>query len=129
MAADAAGKVPVAVVNDAFDGGRGIGVLIETSKAEFPCQYEWQNLQEGQYAIGIEPSSNHVLGKPFARKRGELIWLEHDEERAYTTRIAVLDGAAAIRAADERIQAIARQPEDDYPDPTGNWASIKDRRS
>lgn len=124
MAADAAGKVPVALVNDGFDGGRGLGFLVETDKAEFPAHFEWQNLQEGQYALGIEPSTNHVLGKPFARERGELIRLGHGEERRYTTRFAVLDGAGEIAAAEARIRAIADQPDEDYPAPTGDWEAI-----
>jgi hypothetical protein len=127
MGADAAGKVPVALVNDAFEG-RGLGILVETNKSEFPCQYQWQNLQEGQYALGIEPSSNHVFGKPFAKERGELIWLEHGEEKSYNTRVAVLDGTAEIAALEKRVRAIAAQPEDDYPEPTGRFAEIKGRR-
>ena len=94
LAADSDGQVPVALVNDGFDGGRGLGFVVETRKSEFPCQFQWQNYQAGQYAMGIEPSTNHVLGKPFAAERGELIWLEHGEERSYTTRMAVLDGRA-----------------------------------
>ena len=81
--------------------------MVETRKSEFPCQFQWQNYQAGQYALGIEPSTNHVLGKPFAQERGELIWLEHGEERSYTTRMAVLDGADAIAAVEQRIRAIA----------------------
>jgi len=124
MAADENGKVPVAVVNDGYDEGRGLGFLVETDKAEFPCQYEWQNFQEGQYAIGIEPSTNHVFGKPFAKERDELIWLEHGEGRDYTTRFAVLEGAGEIAAAAERIASIAEQPADDYPEPTDQWEAI-----
>ena len=52
MVADANGRVPVAIVNERFDGGRGLGFLVESAKAEFPAQFEWQNLQEGQYAVG-----------------------------------------------------------------------------
>ncbi len=47
------GNVPVALVNDAIE----FGFLVETRKDQFPCQYEWQNLQAGQYALGIEPST------------------------------------------------------------------------
>lgn len=120
MEADADGLVPVAVINDAL----ALGFLVETRKAEFPCQYEWQNFQAGQYTIGIEPSTNHVLGKPFARERGELVWLEHGEERRYTTRFAVLDGTAAIAATEARIRKIAAPPEADYPEPTGRWDPV-----
>jgi Domain of unknown function (DUF4432) len=124
MTADSDGLVPVALVNDGFLGGCGLGFLVETRKAEFPAQFEWQNFQEGQYALGIEPSTNHVLGKPFAKERGELIWLEHAEERSYTTRFAVLDGKGEIAAIEQRIRAIAEQPEDDYPAPTGKYERI-----
>jgi hypothetical protein len=124
MGDDGEGLVPVALVNDAL----GLGLLIETRKEELPCQFQWQNLQAGQYALGIEPSTNHVLGKPFAEERGELIWLEHGEERSYTTRFAVLDGASAIAAAEARIRAIAAQPGEDYPEPTGRWDAIGGQR-
>jgi len=99
---------------------------VESRKAEFPAQYEWQNFQEGQYAIGIEPSTNHVFGKPFAKERGELIWLEHGHEKSYTTRFAVLADADEIAACERRIRAIAVQPADEYPAPTAQWTSLVD---
>lgn len=123
MAADAEGKVPVALVNDAIN----FGFQVETRKDQFPCQYEWQNLQSGQYALGIEPSTHHVLGKQFARKRDEMIWLEHADERRYDTVFKVLDGANAIAAAEKRIRAIAEQPKDDYPQPSGDYRQIPGR--
>lgn len=123
MAADADGRVPVALVNDRL----ALGLLVETRKHQFPCQFEWQNLQRGQYAIGIEPSTNHVLGKPFASERGELIWLEHGEERLYETELSVLDGSAAIATAEARIRAVAAQPDDDYPAASGAFAPITGR--
>lgn len=123
MGADGAGNVPVALVNDALQ----FGLQVQTRKDQFPCQYEWQNLQAGQYALGIEPSTHHVLGKPFARQRKEMIWLEHGEERRYDTVFRALDGPAAISAAELRIRAIATQPDDDYPQPSGNYPVIAGR--
>lgn len=123
MGADAEGRVPVALVNDRL----GLGLEVETRKDQFPCQYEWQNLQAGQYAFGIEPSSNHVLGNLAARERGEMTWLEHGEARHYDTVFRVLDGAADIAATEKRIAAIAPQPGDDYPAPSGNHLKIGGR--
>ncbi len=120
MAADAAHKVPVALVNDRI----GFGFMVETDIREMPCQFQWQNLQSGMYAMGIEPSTNHVLGKGFARERDELIWLEHGDARDYASRFVVLDGAAAIAAAEARITAIAVQPDADYPVPSGRFPPI-----
>jgi hypothetical protein len=123
LKADGDGHVPVALVNDTL----GLGFLVETSKAQFPCQYEWQNLQAGQYAFGIEPSTNHVLGKQFARQRNELIWLEHNEERRYDTRLSVLGDGAAIASAETRIRGICGQPDEDYPAPSGKYRAIAGR--
>jgi hypothetical protein len=123
LQADREGRVPVALVNDSL----GLGFMVETRKAQFPCQYEWQNLQAGQYAFGIEPSTNHVLGKQFARQRNELIWLEHSEERRYDTRLEVLGDASAIAAAEKRIREICGQPEDDFPTPSGKYREIAGR--
>jgi len=124
LAADPDGKIPVAVVNEDFNHGEGIGFLVEVNKAELPCQFEWQNFQKGLYAVGIEPATNHVLGKPFAKERNELIWLNHGEERSYTTRFVVLESRESIQAAERRIRMIANQPEDDYPVPTGRWEGL-----
>jgi hypothetical protein len=123
MGTDAAGDVPVALVNDRI----GLGLEVTTRKEQFPCQYEWQNLQAGQYALGIEPSTHHVLGNQAARDRGEMIWLEHGEERQYDSVFRVLDGADAIAKSEARIRAIAAQPGEDYPTPSNNHLPIAGR--
>ncbi|MEM6464250.1 MAG: aldose 1-epimerase family protein [Pseudomonadota bacterium] len=124
MAADADGEVPVAVVNDALE----IGFEVTTRKDQFPCQYEWQNLQAGQYALGIEPSTNHVLGHGYARDNNELIWLEHGQEREYTSRLRILVGQDEIDASEKKIADIAQQPEEEYPKPSGNHLPLGDRK-
>jgi hypothetical protein len=125
MAADSEGEVPVALVNDAL----GIGFEVVTRKDQFPCLYEWQNLQAGHYALGIEPSTNHVTGHGPARERGELIWLEHGEERRYDSTFRILPDHAAIAAAEQRITALAKQPDEDFPAPSGNHLPIAGRQS
>lgn len=124
MAADDAGQVPVALVNDRL----GLGLMVTTRKDQFPCFYEWQNLQAGQYALGIEPSTHHVLGNGAARERDEMIWLNHGQSKRYDTEFTVLTDTAAIRAAQTRISAIAAQPNEDYPAPSGNHLPIGGRR-
>jgi hypothetical protein len=123
MRADSAGEVPVALVNEKL----GIGFEVTTLKSQFPCQYQWQNMQAGQYAMGIEPSTNHVLGQGAARERNELIWLEHGEERSYDTLFRVLTDQRAITQAEARIRAIAAQPQDEYPQPSGIFPAIEGR--
>jgi hypothetical protein len=123
LGAAANGEVPVALVNDRL----GIGFEVTTRKDQFPCQFEWQNLQAGQYALGIEPSTHHVLGNQAARDRGEMIWLQHGEERRYDSTFRILDGASAIAASEARIRAISGQPDEDYPEPSNNHLKIEGR--
>ncbi|KQW77991.1 hypothetical protein ASC89_14330 [Devosia sp. Root413D1] len=123
LGTDDQGKQFVALVNDRL----GLGFEVATDKAQFPCLYEWQNLQAGQYALGIEPSTNHVLGNNAARERGEMIWLQHGEEKRYDSTFRILDGATEIAASEARIRAISGQPEDEYPAPSGNHLKIVGR--
>lgn len=120
MAADSQGKVPVAVVNDRL----GFGVCIETRKDQLPCAYQWQNFLAGHYVMGVEPSTHHVKGNTFARDRGEMIWLSAGQERHYDTKFSILDGADQIAALQKRISAIAKQPDTDYPQPSGRFAPL-----
>lgn len=123
MAPDAAGRVNVALVNEVL----GFGFEVETLKSQFPAMYEWQNLHAGHYALGIEPSTNHVQGKDFARDRGELIQLDHGEERRYDSVFRILPDAAAVADAVRRIEGVQRQPDDEYPEPSGVYPPIGGR--
>lgn len=120
MAANADGGVPVALVNDRL----GLGIEVTTRKDQMPCAYQWQYFQSGAYVMGIEPSTHHVLGNNAARDRGEMIWLGPQEERACQTRFRVLDGQAAIAASEAAIRAIASQPKDDFPTPSGQFPPL-----
>ena len=121
LAADAQGRVPYAVVNDAL----GFGLAVEVAKAQLPTFTEWQHFGAGAYALGIEPGTNHVPGHAFARERGELIVLKHGEERRYDLALRVLDGTGAIAAAESRIRAVGGQPEEDYPEPSGVFEVLR----
>jgi hypothetical protein len=121
--ADAENKVPVALVNRGFNNGQGFGLLIEFDKTEFPFLFQWQHYENGGYTMGIEPSTNHVLGKPFARERDELCWLDHGESKSYSTTFRILQNQGEIDSVEHRIRGICTQAGDEYPTITGNWDS------
>lgn len=122
-AADADGWVPVAILNDRL----GLGLQVTTFKEQLPCMYQWQHFQAGAYALGIEPSTHHVLGNQAARDRGEMIWLQAGEERRYDARFTILDGAGALAEVEARIRAIAAQPDNPYPRPSGRFRPLTGR--
>jgi hypothetical protein len=120
MMADAGGLTRVALLNDRL----ALGFVVETHDRQFPCHFQWQNLRAGHYALGIEPATNHVLGRDFGEERGELIWLEHGEARQYDSTLRILDGKAALDAAEHAVHAVASPPAEDYPTPTGRFRPL-----
>jgi Domain of unknown function (DUF4432) len=125
VVADEGGMAAAALINPALGAG-GFGVRLDWDRAALPCLIQWQCLQSGLYVLGIEPSTNHVLGRTFAETRGELTFLEHGATREYRTRLAVLDGAEAIAAARRAIEGLHPPPADFAP-PTGFFPSLGDR--
>lgn len=95
------GETGVVIVNDRV----GWAVEMRWDTAGFPHMFEWMHLREGAYALGVEPSTNHVDGRLPAEERDELIWLSHGEERQYRTRWILHDGVEEIDAAVARCSA------------------------
>jgi Domain of unknown function (DUF4432) len=120
------GMAPTALINPKL-GERGFGIRLDYDRAALPCLIQWQCLQSGLYVLGIEPSTNHVQGRAFAEQRGELIHLEHGEVREYRTRLAVLDGEAAITGVRREIEAL-QPPPPDFAPPTGIFEKLGGRK-
>lgn len=78
---DSDGRARARVVNDRL----GRAFELDYDPVAFPAFFQWLNLREGSYAVGLEPSTHHVAGDAAAREDGSMIWLSHDEERHYET--------------------------------------------
>jgi hypothetical protein len=122
LVAGADGMASALLINPRL--GAGLGVRLDYDAAALPCLIEWQCLQSGLYVLGIEPSTNHLPGRGFAEQRGELIELQHGEERAYRTRLSVLDGGDAIAAARGEILALQTPPED-FASASDVWPALR----
>jgi len=109
--ADAAGRVPAALINDRL----GLGVVVDYRAAAFPCLQQWQAFAEGMYAFGIEPASTRWGTRAHAVERDEIAWLSHGEARDYDTVVSVVEGAAGIAALEARIDAIHPQSAEERP--------------
>ena len=120
MVPDADGLVRVALINDGLE----LGFAVESVKHQLPAYYQWQNFQAGAYTMGLEPATNHIRGRAHALERGELITLEHGDERRYDVTLRVLDGADAIAAVQRQIVGVAKQPDDEFPEPSNAFAPL-----
>lgn len=87
-----------------------LGVEVSWEAAGMPHFFEWLNLREGQYGVGLEPSTHHVSGDSAARADGSMIWLGHGESREYRTSIRLLEGTEETAAVRSAIRSIGDQP-------------------
>ena len=102
LAAEADGRVPVAIVNR----GLGLGVYEVFRRDQLPHHFVWRMLGEGTYVVGIEPCTNRTAGRIDARERGELIELDAGESRSYELELGALVGAEALDAFAARVDAV-----------------------
>jgi len=89
MKPDENGMVRAALVNDAFDNGRGIGVYVLYPYSQLPRFTQWKMLGEGTYVVGMEPGNCSVLGRAAAREAGELVILQPQEKREYDMEVGL----------------------------------------
>jgi hypothetical protein len=92
LAAEPDGTSFAALLNPRLAGG--MGVMVEYDSRTLPAFYEWQNLQEGNYVVGLEPATIHAGSRDEWKQRGELIMLEPRQSRDYRLTIRVLTGTA-----------------------------------
>jgi hypothetical protein len=102
LAAEAAGTVPVGVVNRR----QGIGVYQVFHLDQLAHHTVWRMMGEDTYAMAMEPSTNRDAGRWDARKRSELLFLEPGAIRRYDLEIGALEGPDAITAFGARVGRI-----------------------
>lgn len=101
------GTARAALINGGFQtpaGENGVALEIAYDSQALPALFQWQNLQEGNYVVAIEPATVHGGSRADWKKRGELQILNHDEQRNYRLAITPQAGAAAISALQDRLQ-------------------------
>jgi hypothetical protein len=89
------GTAWAALVNPAFrhpSGAEGLGLRVTWDARSMPAFYEWQNLQEGNYVVGLEPATQLAGSREEWKQRGELRFLEHGESASYRLELTGLMG-------------------------------------
>ena len=84
------GTARAALINSGFrapGGEMGLALEIAYDSRTLPALYQWQNLQEGNYVVAMEPATVHGGTRADWLERGEMVILEHGDQREY--RLAV----------------------------------------
>jgi hypothetical protein len=77
--ADSEGYSNVAIVNENFDNGSGLGIWMRFKKDTLPFMTQWKQMGMGEYVCGIEPCNNLGGGRKIEREKGTLKLIEPGE--------------------------------------------------
>lgn len=100
------GRTTIAMVNRAFQGGRGIGYALRFPLAQFPCFTEWKMMGEGTYVVGTEPGNVHPEARETLRREKRLPMIAPGEKKRYDLEFQVLGSAEDIQAVEREIQSL-----------------------
>lgn len=106
VTAEPDGTAHAALVNDDFEtptGERGVGLEIAWDQRALPAFFQWQNLQEGNYVVAMEPATVHGGNREDWKARGEIRILEHGDCWNYALDITPHAGKGAIEDLKKRL--------------------------
>ena len=104
---EADGTARAALVNRAFrtpSGETGLALEIAYDSRTMPALFQWQNLQEGNYVVAMEPATVHGGSRADWIERGELCLLGHDQFRDYRLVITPFSGIEEINSLTEKLK-------------------------
>jgi hypothetical protein len=102
MAASGDGYVTAALVNPTL--GEGFGLAVRYDPSTLPVFNQWKMMGEGTYVVGMEPGTNDVRGRAFARADGTLIELAPGESRSYHVELRALTSEDDIAALEAEVE-------------------------
>lgn len=102
--ADRKGFAHVALVNEKFNNGQGLGVHVRFRQNELHRFTQWKNIGMGEYVCGLEPCNCSVEGRAKDRGDKSLLYLKPGEEKKYLVEINVLPNKKAIQSVKKLIQ-------------------------
>jgi len=89
--ADQEGYCNIALVNERFKDGEGIGILVRYKKDTLPCLTQWKMLNKGgDYVCGIEPGNLFLTSYEEAKRKGKMEYIDPGEEKDFKIEVSVL---------------------------------------
>ena len=101
------GTARAALINSGFrapGGEMGLALEIAYDSRTLPALYQWQNLQEGNYVVAMEPATVHGGTRADWLERGEMVILEHGDQREYRLAVTPHIGAQEIQSLEEALR-------------------------
>ena len=75
----------------------GIAAMLRFDARVLPLLCQWKCMRAGDYALGLEPTTSGVMGRPAARADGSLQFLEAGESRTFRMSLVMTDDEKTIQ--------------------------------
>ncbi|HAJ94651.1 MAG TPA: DUF4432 domain-containing protein, partial [Actinobacteria bacterium] len=95
---DKDGNSNIAIVNEGFNNGSGIGIWMKFKKDNLPMLIQWKQMGMGEYVCGIEPCNGSAGGRKEERESGNLKLIEPGEKVDFRLEFNILRSNADIQS-------------------------------
>ncbi|MDD4080852.1 MAG: aldose 1-epimerase family protein [Eubacteriales bacterium] len=75
----------------------GMAAVLHFDANALPLLCQWKCMRAGDYALGLEPTTSGVMGRPAAREDGSLVLLKAGESRVFSMMLTLTDNSKTIR--------------------------------
>ena len=99
------GVAVAALVNRGFGGGQGLGVAVRFRPSELANLWQWRQVGEGAYVMGLEPANAGLGGRAEERSQGTLPILGPQDELVHHLEFEVLTGQEDIGRIQEEVES------------------------
>jgi len=86
----------VALINEEFNNGEGIGVSIKFNKESLPYLIHWKEAASGEYVCGLEPANSLLGGRSMEKKNKNVRFLKPGEKVNFNIEISILNSKNEI---------------------------------
>jgi len=90
------GNCIIAFINEEFNDGNGLGLIIKYSKETLPYLVQWKQLGGGEYVCGLEPSNSFVRGRRIEKSEDRVRYIKPGEKQYFRLEFEVLESKKEI---------------------------------
>ena len=97
------GNSNIAIINEDFNNGEGIGIWIKFKKDNLPYLIQWKYCNLGEYVCGIEPANSLIRGRSIEREKGTLKFIKPGEKIDFRVEFNILTSKNDIKNCIKKI--------------------------
>lgn len=95
---DKDGYGKVALVNEEFNKGEGLGILIKFNNDNLPYLIQWKQAASGEYVCGLEPANSFLGGRKIEKENKNINFINPGEKIEFNIEISILDSKKEIKS-------------------------------